>query len=101
MRHVAFHIAIASVFLAAPAVAQDAAAPAAAAPLVIKAGKMVRSSDGAPIGYIDEVQKSGGEPVSVSIIYDQRFVHIPASTLSAGPKSLVTSLTAKDVAKLN
>ena len=39
--------------------------------------------------------------ISVSIIYDQHFIHIPASTLSSGDKGLVTSLTRKDVAKLN
>lgn len=90
-----------SILLASPALADDAAAPAATAPLVIKAGKMVHSSDGASIGYIDEVVKSGGQPTSVSVIYEQRFVHIPASTLSAGPKGLVTSLSQKDVGQLN
>jgi hypothetical protein len=67
----------------------------------IKARAMVKTADGGRVGTIDRIFKdSTGAPVSVQIIYKGRFVVIPATTLSAGEKGLVTTLTATEVNKL-
>ncbi len=92
MRNTTFSV-IAAMLIAAPALAQGALAP--------KEGQMVKTADGQAVGRIDEVQTSGGQPVSVSIIYNEHFIHIPASTLSPGDKGLVTSMSRKDVSQLN
>lgn len=99
MRIAALPIVAAALLIGTPVLAQEASAPAAAP--VLKAGQMVRTADGQTIGRVDDVQTNAGQPVSVSIIYDQRFIHVPSSTLSAGSKGLVTSLSRKDVSLLN
>ena len=76
------------------------AQPAASAPQV-KSGAWVRTSDGAPIGRIEYVDKAkDGTPQAVAVIYQMRIVHIPAGSLSAQDKGFVTSLTKADVNKL-
>lgn len=95
-------IAVAAALLAAPAMAQTSveSAPAAPAP-VLKSGALLLSSDGKRIGRIERVVKGAdGTPVSVSLIADQRFVYVPASTIVASEKGLSTSLTRAEVRKL-
>jgi hypothetical protein len=90
--------AIAGVSLAAAAVAQ----PAASAP-ELKHGAMISSADGARVGPIDYIEKGKDKdatPSFVGVIRDMHMVHIPVSTLSAGPKGLVTSLKISEVDKL-
>ncbi|KFG88350.1 hypothetical protein BV98_003933 [Sphingobium herbicidovorans NBRC 16415] len=87
-------------FAAALSLSLSAAAVAADAPL-IKDRALVKTVDGRKVGFIDRVLKNAaGEPTGVQIIYSGRFVVIPATTLSAAEKGLVTSLTAKEVNKL-
>lgn len=85
---------IAASLAAAPAMAQDASAPAAAASNV-KKGAMVYSVDGRRIGRVDYIRDN-----SVGIIYNGRFVTIPVPTLSDSDKGVTTSLTGKEVSKL-
>ena len=81
--------------LAVPTVAIAADAP------LIKERALVKTVDGRKVGFIDRVLKNAaGEATGVQIIYGSRFVVIPADTLTAAEKGLVTSLTAKDVNKL-
>ena len=81
----------------AAAVAQDAAAP-----MVLRANQMIRSSDGNRIGTIDSVDKAkDGTPIAVHVIFDSRFITIPASTLSTAPKGLMTSLSYADIRKMH
>ncbi|HWV12205.1 MAG TPA: hypothetical protein VN110_02820 [Sphingobium sp.] len=87
-------------FAAALSLSVSAAAIAADAPL-IKQNALVKTADGRKVGYIDRILKdSAGAPTAVQIIYSGRFVVIPATTLSAAEKGLVTSLTAKEVNRL-
>jgi hypothetical protein len=66
-----------------------------------KSGDWVRTSDGFAIGRIQYVDKAkDGAAKDVGVIYDMRIVHIPAETLTAGDKGLVTSLSRADVSKL-
>jgi hypothetical protein len=88
----------AALLVAAPAFAQEAA-PAATA-LTVKPGQMIRSSDGRTIGRVNNARSSNGQLVSVSVIYNQHFINVPASTLSMNDKGLVTSLTQKEIARL-
>jgi hypothetical protein len=83
------------------ALAFSSAATAQTASLELKPGAWVRTSDGAPIGRIEYVDKAkDGSPTGVAVIYDMRVVHIPADSLSAGQKGIVTSLAKADVSKL-
>jgi hypothetical protein len=83
----------ASLIAATPALAADAPE--------IKANAMVVTADGARIGRIDRVVTDAqGAPVGAKIIFEGRFVTIPASSLTSGEKGLVTSLSKKDVRKL-
>lgn len=80
--------------LAVPTIAIAADAP-------IKERALVKTVDGRKVGFIDRVLKNAaGEATGVQIIYGSRFVVIPADTLAAAEKGLVTSLTAKEVNKL-
>jgi hypothetical protein len=90
---------IAALAVSTAAMAQPA--PDGAPPAKVKRGEMVYSSDGAALGRVDYVQKAkDGAPQDVALIHDMRIVHIPADSLSAGPKGTVTSLTRADVDKL-
>jgi hypothetical protein len=76
-------------------------APTANAPLQVKEGQWVYTTDGAAVGRIDYVDHAkDGAPTYVGVIHDMRLVHIPANTLSAGQKGYVTSLSKADVGKL-
>lgn len=84
-----------ALFLAVPAVAIAADMPA------IRERALVKTADGHKVGFVDRVLTGGdGAPSGVQIIYDGRFVVIPASTLTGADKGLVTSLTSKEVNKL-
>ena len=88
-------VAIALGLSAVPALAQGAAVPATAAAPAISRGDMVFSADGHMIGRVDRVNAT-----SVSVIYDDRYVNIPTTTLSAKGKDLATSLKRAEVSKL-
>ena len=89
-----------SLVASTPVLAQDAAAPLTAA--AAKKARYIAVANGG--GYsIDHVNAgANGSIGSVTIIYDQRFVNIPGSTVSAGekPTRLKTSLTDKEIGKL-
>lgn len=73
----------------------------AADALVIKPLAMVRTADGRRVGLVERVMKdSAGAPTGVQIIYRDHFVIIPVSTLSAGDKGFITTLTTAEVNKL-
>jgi hypothetical protein len=87
-------------FAAALSLSLSTAAIATDAP-VIKDRALVKTVDGRKVGFIDRILKNAdGQPTGVQIIYGGRFVVIPAASLSAAEKGLVTSLTAKEVNKL-
>lgn len=105
MKIKAFIAACAAFGFVAPAVAQDAAAPeaAAAAPAAvdIKAGAVLYSAEGARLAQIERVvADASGKPAFVKIISNGQFRKIPASTISAGEKGLTTSLSKREVNKL-
>jgi hypothetical protein len=89
-----------SLVASTPVLAQDAAASLTAA--VAKKARYIALANGG--GYsIDHINAAAdGSVGSVTIIYDQRFVNIPGSTVSATdkPTRLKTSLTDKEVGKL-
>jgi sporulation protein YlmC with PRC-barrel domain len=67
----------------------------------IKSGAFVTTSDGKRIGRVYDIEKAAdGSASSVSIIVDNRIIHIGASTLTASDKGLTTSLTNADIKKL-
>ena len=77
-----------------------AMAPAQMASMM-KAGSVVTTADGKRIGRVDRViTDSTGNPTSISLIYSDHFVRIPASTVSTGADGLTTTLTRADVSKL-
>ena len=95
----AFSAVISALAISTAAAAQDA--PAATAPLAVKAGEWVRTSDGYPIGRVEYVDRAkDGAVTGAALIYEMRIVHIPAASLSAGPKGYVTSLKRADLGKL-
>lgn len=66
--------------------------------VVIKENALVTTADGKRIGRIYELRKAkDGTVTSVAIIKDDRMIHVPASTLTAGEKGLITSLTSQDL----
>jgi hypothetical protein len=83
-----------SLVASTPVLAQDAAAPLTAAYIA------VAGHGGYSIDHINAA--ADGSVGSVTIIYDQRFVNIPGSTVSPGdkPTRLKTSLTDKEIGKL-
>ena len=89
-----------SLVASTPVLAQDAAAPLTAQ--VAKKARYIAVASGG--GYsIDHIKAAAdGSVASVTIIYEQRFVDIPGSTVSAGekPTRLKTSLTDKEIGKL-
>ncbi|MDO7836488.1 hypothetical protein Q4610_15680 [Sphingobium sp. HBC34] len=73
----------------------------AADELVVKPRALVKTSDGRRVGHVERIVKdSAGAASAVQIIYRERFVLIPVSTLSAAGKGLVTSLSTAEVNKL-
>ncbi|AYJ85090.1 hypothetical protein D3Y57_03380 (plasmid) [Sphingomonas paeninsulae] len=84
-------IAIATLALiATPVLAQTAPAP--------KRGATLRDANMTRLGTIDRINSDG----SVQIIFNSKFVTIPASSLVVAPDAAVsTSLTKSEVAKLH
>ena len=67
----------------------------------IKTGVFVSTSDGKRIGRVYDIEKAAdGSAQSISIIVDNRIIHIAASTLTPSDKGLTTSLTNADIKKL-
>jgi hypothetical protein len=95
-------VAAAAALLAAPvALAQSPAEPAPAAAPAFKSGSMLVSADGKRIGRIERVVRgSDGTPLSAAVIFDSRFVYIPASSISAANGRFATTLTQSEVRKL-
>lgn len=91
---ISLSIAGAILLASTPVLAQDAAAPAAVAQ--IRAGKVLRDVNAVRLGSIDRVNADG----SVKIIFESRFVTVPADTLTVVDGGAVTSLSKKDVRKL-
>jgi hypothetical protein len=90
-------LSISSVAMAQPATSASAAAPAPK----LETDRVIRSSDGAWVGPINYIEKGkDGSPEYVGVIRDGRMLHIATTTLSEGPKGLVTSLKITDVDKL-
>jgi hypothetical protein len=87
------------------ATAQTVAAPApAASPIAasaIRTGTILRDSGGARVGQIDRViTAADGSVAAVQVIAGERFVRVPAETLTATDKGVATSLTRGDIRKL-
>ncbi|TZG28889.1 hypothetical protein [Sphingomonas montanisoli] len=77
----------------APAFAQGVAS--------LKTGAILVSADGKRLGRVDTITSKDGAPVSLNLIFDSRFVHVPASTVTAGEDGrLTTSLSRDEVRKL-
>ena len=86
-----------AVSLAAPAAAQTVESTSAVATAdVVKPGRTLRDASNARLGKIDQINADG----SVRIIFDARFVTIPADTISVAGGEPVTSLTKREVSKL-
>lgn len=89
--------------VASPVFAQEAApaapaAPAAAAPLSLRPGLLIISSDGRRVGRVERVLGDRTAPTGVTVIKDSAFVTVPARTLSAGEGGrVVTSLAYREI----
>jgi hypothetical protein len=82
-------IAIATLaFVATPLVAQTTMAP--------KRGATLRDVNATRLGTIDRINSDG----SVQIIFNSKFVTIPANKLTVAQDSVSTSLTKSEVSKL-
>ena len=79
-----------SLLVAAPAFAEDAAAPVAVR------GKMLTDATGGRLATVYRVAPDG----SASIIIDGRMVTIPSSTISVADGKLKTSLSKREVIAL-
>jgi hypothetical protein len=98
-------VAMAAALLGASVAFADTPAPeaaaAATAPAPLKAGLLLWSSEGKRIGRIDRVfAAKDGTPLSASVIFESRFVYVPASTITASDSGLKTSLTRAEILKL-
>lgn len=80
----------AAIAIAAPAMAQTAAA----AP---QEGATIRDAANVRLGKIDRVYPDG----SVKLIYRSKFVTIPADKIMMAQDGVMTSLTRQEVSKLN
>lgn len=85
---------------AALAVTLAGSAFAQSAPAIKKYATLV-DSNGSKIAQIDRVNTgANGAVESVSVIYNMKYVTIPASTLSSKDGKVVTSLTKAQVSEL-
>lgn len=73
--------AVAALLLATPGFAADAA--------VAHQGDMLRDANNVRLGAVDAVNKDG----SINLIYESRYLTVPANTLSIANGKLVTSMT--------
>lgn len=86
--------------MAAPAMAQEATPVqnAAAAPLKLSQGMLIVSVEGRRVGRIDSLVGTNAAPTAVTVIKDDQFATILASTLSAGENGrIVTSMKYRDI----
>ncbi|MCF8709417.1 PRC-barrel domain-containing protein [Rhizorhapis sp. SPR117] len=74
-----------------PVLAQPAASENAA-----QRGMTVRDSSGVRLGNVTRVMPDG----SVQVILNQRFVVIPANTLTVDDRQVTTSLSKREISKL-
>ncbi|MET0370383.1 MAG: hypothetical protein ABW039_03295 [Sphingobium sp.] len=83
--------------IVSPALATQAgAADSATAAVAAKRGATLRDAKGSRLGTIDRVNADG----SVQIIFNSKFVTIPADKLVSSDAGTATSLTKAEVAKL-
>ena len=103
-RHVI--VGLLALALAAPAFAEEAApvavevatASVAAPPaLVVERRELILSADGARVGNVMSLNEDG----SPRVIFNQKVLTIPASTLSRADGRLVTSLTHRDLMRMD
>lgn len=80
----------AALIIATPALAQTAPAS------TVERGQTLRDANAARIGVIDRVNADG----SVQIIFDSRFVRIPADKLVAAENGVNTTLTKREIRRL-
>ncbi|MDO7842286.1 hypothetical protein [Sphingomonas immobilis] len=80
----------------AAAVAADATGTATAVVAAPKRGATLRDAKATRLGSIDRVNADG----SVQIIFNSKFVTIPADKLVSGTDGVATSLTKAEVSKL-
>lgn len=67
----------------------------------LKAGQFVTTSDGKRLGRVYDVDKAkDGSVTGVSIIRDNKILHVAAGTLSSADNGLKTSLSYDDIKKL-
>ena len=90
-----FAAALVAGVLSAPVAAQTPAVAAASAQ--IKRNDRITSVDGKRIGKVYSVRRDNGGAGTALVIYGQRFVTVPLSTITAGEKGYVTSLTLDQV----
>ncbi len=61
----------------------------------------IYSAEGTKIGRVESVTTSqSGTPSAVRVIYNGRFITIPAASLSSGERGLTTRLTLKDLKRM-
>jgi sporulation protein YlmC with PRC-barrel domain len=90
-----------SIICAALLSAVSLSAAALAETPAIKPGAFVTTSDGKRIGRVYDLDKAkDGTVTGVSIIRDNRIIHIATDTLSSADNGLKTSLSYDDVKKL-
>lgn len=83
------------------AVSLASGAVASTAPNGLKTGEFVTTSDGKRVGRIYDFDKAkDGNVTGVSIIRDNRIIHIATSTLTSSDKGATTSLSYEDIKKL-
>ena len=96
MRKALLSAAVASVL----AISGVASAQGQAAPLEVKRGTSIYSSDGKRIGNVYDVREGpDGTPTTALVIYRSKMRYVPISSLSAGERGLVTSLSLAEVTK--
>lgn len=86
--------------MAVPAFAQDATPvqAQAVAPLKVTQGMLIVSADGRRVGRIDSVVGSSVTPTAVTVIKDDKFATILASTLSSGDHGrIMTSMKYNEI----
>ncbi|MCS6987308.1 MAG: hypothetical protein NZM40_07765 [Sphingomonadaceae bacterium] len=79
----------AALVVAVPAVAQEAVDS-------VRPGRVLRDTNGQRLGKVDRVNPDG----SVRIIFEERFVTIPADKLAVADGQARTTLTRREVARL-
>lgn len=90
-------LAAALIAISAPfaASAQDDAS--AGASVDVSKNDLIYASDGKRIGRVHDLETRRDGTLVVRVIYDNRFVSIPVSTLSPGEKGFVSSLSRSEI----